>query len=127
MKPQPPPGRQLPVTAAFALVEQKQPAGNHAAWLVVLDDLSDQLGLLRACVHDDTRLMELPDTPWMAPVALGPLPDVLAPRAAALVDEMDVLRAGLLTRREETSRQLRAVESVPRDTSPTSVYLDSVG
>ena len=120
-------GRPSPATAAFALAEQAEPVGNHAAWLIVLNDLADQLARLRDCVQDDTRLMELPDAAWQAPDALGPLPDALALRATALVEEMDLLRASLLRRRDETSKQLRAVESVPRDTSLTAVYLDSVG
>ncbi|MFL4473885.1 hypothetical protein ACIPVK_07805 [Paeniglutamicibacter sp. MACA_103] len=71
--------------------------------------------------------MALPETSWQAPVARGPLPVEFEVRAAVLVEEMKVLQAVLRRRREDIAKQLRAVGTVPRDVSQTSVYLDSVG
>jgi hypothetical protein len=82
---------------------------------------------LRESCADDTSLFELPDTSWSPPAGLGELPPELAPRARALLEEMDSLTPVLGERRDEAARQLRAVSSVPRDSSVTSVYLDSVG
>lgn len=113
-----------PTPAAFALAEKAGSVDAYEEWILVLDELAGQLARLRG---DDSSLLELSNTPWPPPVGLGDLPADLAPRAAALIEEMDALRPLLVQRGEATMKQLRAVESVPRETSMTSVYLDSVG
>lgn len=82
---------------------------------------------LRESCADDASLLELPHTSWNPPAGMGELPLELAPRARALLAEMDSLTPVLGERRAEAARQLRAVSSVPRDSTVTSVYLDSVG
>lgn len=81
---------------------------------------------LRRCALDSEELFELP-TSWSPPEDVGPLPSSLAPRAQAIFMEMQELAVVLKDRRDETARQLRAVDSIPRSMSSTSVYLDLVG
>jgi hypothetical protein len=112
---------------AYALAEQldSSPAANE--WVSFLDELETQHAELRDCTADAARLLEMSTMQWLPPVGMGEMPVDLAPRAAALIDEMDALRPKLQKRREETIRQIRAVVSVPREAGLTSVYLDSVG
>ncbi|WP_411730594.1 hypothetical protein [Paeniglutamicibacter sp.] len=109
------------------MAEQAEFTEAHQAWVLVLDGLAEHVAGLRGCAFDDSALLELSTVPWQPPVGIGDLPAALAPRAAALVEELEELRPALLKRRDETVRQLRAVVAVPRDSTVTSVYLDSVG
>lgn len=72
-------------------------------------------------------LLELPATLWLPPEGLGEIPEELAPRAANLLSQMQGLAPLLEQRREATIKQLRAVDSVPRDTGQSAIYLDSIG
>lgn len=109
------------------MAEQLESESVSSEWVRVLDELEEQLAKLRDCGTDEERLLEMPSAPWQQPVNIGVLPVALAPRAAALMADMEALAPDLRQRRDETARQLRAVESVPREAQPTSVYLDSVG
>ncbi|MFL4479368.1 hypothetical protein ACIPUB_13955 [Paeniglutamicibacter sp. ORCA_105] len=109
------------------MASQPESAGHSAQWERVLAGLEDQVAQLRESCADDASLLELPDTSWSPPAGIGDLPPELAPRARALLAEMDSLTPVLGERRDEAARQLRAVSSVPRDSAATSVYLDSVG
>lgn len=88
--------------------------------------MEDDLARLRRCALDSEELFELP-TSWSPPEDVGPLPSSLGPRAQAIFMEMQELAVVLKDRRDETARQLRAVDSVPRSMNNTSVYLDLVG
>ncbi len=96
-------------------------------WVGFLDELEAELARLRDFAVHDAQLLEMTNTQWHPPVGMGEMPADLAPRAAAIVQEIEAIRPELHQRREETVRQLRAVESVPRDAGLTSIYLDSVG
>jgi hypothetical protein len=109
------------------LADQLDSSRSCNDWVGFLDELEGQLGEMRDCTVDPARLLEMSNTKWLPPVGLGEMPVNLAARVAAMIEEMDALRPKLQKRREETVRQLRAVESVPRDAGLTSVYLDSVG
>ena len=117
----------MPTTAAYTLAEQLESESVSSEWVRVLDELEEQLAKLRDCGTDDERLLEMPSAPWRPPANIGQLPAALAPRAMALSAAMEALAPELRQRRDETARQLRAVESVPREDRLTSVYLDSVG
>jgi hypothetical protein len=117
----------VPLSAAFALAEPLESSPSSNEWVRFLEGLEGQLDEMRDCTVDPARLLEMSNTKWLPPVGLGEMPVELAPRAAALLEEMDALRPKLQKSREETVRQLRAVESIPRETGLTSVYLDSVG
>jgi hypothetical protein len=109
------------------LAELLEPSPSSNEWVRFLEELETQLAELRDCTADDAGPLEMSSTQWLPAVGLGEMPGDLAARVAAMIDEMDALRPKLQKRREETVRQLRAVESVPRDAGLTSVYLDSVG
>ncbi|MFF5791560.1 hypothetical protein ACFY5D_05885 [Paeniglutamicibacter sp. NPDC012692] len=96
------------------------------AWVEVLEQMEDELARLRRCALDSEELFELP-TSWSPPENVGPLPEALAPRAQAVFTEMQELSVVLKDRRDETARQLRAIDSVPRSGSPTAVYIDLLG
>lgn len=97
------------------------------AWPQVLDGLYEGLDRLRRAVVDDLGPSEPDEVPWSPPAGIGELPVDLAPRAATLFQEMEAMRVLIERRREETLKQLRAVEAVPRDTGTASVYLDLIG
>ncbi len=85
------------------------------------------MAALRSAAAEESLLLELPVAPWHPPEGLGEIPQELAPRAADLLSQMQGLAPLLEQRREATMKQLRAVDSVPRDTGQTSIYLDSIG
>lgn len=85
------------------------------------------MATLRSAAADEALLLELPVAPWLPPEDLGEIPEELAPRAAALLSQMQGLAPLLEQRREATMKQLRAVDSVPRDAGQSAIYLDSIG
>ncbi|GAA1871597.1 hypothetical protein GCM10009715_18110 [Paeniglutamicibacter psychrophenolicus] len=105
------------------------PAPHRGAesWEQFLDELATDVATLRSAATDETMLLELPVAPWLPPDDLGEIPQELATRAADLLSDMQDLAPLLEQRREATVKQLRAVDSVPRDTGQTSIYLDSIG
>ena len=98
----------------------------EAAWSLVLEGLEADLAGLYRYAADSEVLFELP-TGWEAPAAIGPLPESLNERAQAVFGQMQQMSAMLAERRDETARQMRAVDSVPRVETDTSLYLDVVG
>ncbi|MFJ6417476.1 hypothetical protein [Paeniglutamicibacter sp. NPDC091659] len=96
------------------------------SWVAVLEQMEADLAQLRRCTLDSEELFELP-TSWDPPEDAGPLPLSLAPRAQAVFTEMQELAVVLKGRLDETARQLRAIDSVPRSETPTAVYLDLIG
>ncbi|MDQ0094648.1 hypothetical protein [Paeniglutamicibacter psychrophenolicus] len=109
------------------MAEQLESTPVSSDWVRVLDELEEHLARLRDCGNDDERLLEMRSALWRPPANIGQLPAALAPRATALNAAMEALVPEIRQRRDETARQLRAVESVPREDRLTSVYLDSVG
>ena len=112
--------------AALYLAENSTSGSIEEPWLAVLEQMEDDLARLRRCALDSEELFELP-TSWSPPDVAGPLPESLALRAQAVFTEIQELAAILKGRRDETARQLRAIDSVPRSLGPTAVYLDLVG
>jgi len=100
--------------------------GAHS-WEKFLEELEAHVATLPSAAADESVLLELPATQWVPPEGLGEIPEDLAPRAAGLLSRMQGLAPLLEQRREATMKQLRAVDSVPRDTGQTSIYLDSIG
>lgn len=96
------------------------------AWIPVLEDLEADLTGLRNCSLDSEELFSLPTT-WEPPVNIGPLPSSLKGRAQAVFEQMQELSVLLKGRSNEIARQLRAVDSVPRVETNTSLYIDMVG
>lgn len=96
------------------------------AWKGVLDVLEAEIAGLRRFASDSGVLFELP-TEWEQPTNIGRLPATLQDRAQAVFGQMQDLAGMLTERRDETARQLRAVDSIPRYESPTSLYLDVEG
>lgn len=95
-------------------------------WVAVLEDLEADMAGLRSYTADSGRLFDLP-TGWEPPVGIGPLPASLKDRAQEVFEQMQEMSGMLTERRDETARQLRAVDSVPRVESGTSLYIDVVG
>lgn len=105
-------------TAGTAGVEAEE------AWEDLLDRLEGELGRAE-------RLLEtLGDgdlTRWQDPVAPGPLPARLVPRAQRLLDGQRQLIAHLPSAIEQTRRQVRVTDRFSRTTRRAgrpSVYLD---
>lgn len=96
------------------------------AWIPVLEALEADLGGLQKCSLDSEELFGL-TTAWEPPANVGPLPASLKDRAQAIFEHMQELSLVLKERRDETARQLRAVDSVPRVETGTSLYIDVVG
>ena len=109
------------------MADSLDPHHDAGSWERLLDELATHVASLRSAAADETLLLELPVTQWLPPEGLGEIPENLAPRAADLLSRMQGLAPLLEQRREATMKQLRAVDSVPRDTGQTSVYLDSIG
>ncbi|RAX49708.1 hypothetical protein DQ353_07715 [Arthrobacter sp. AQ5-05] len=105
------------------------PAPVHVtdSWEQILDGLAAHVATLRSAAADESMLLELPVAQWLPPEGLGAIPEGLASRAAALLSQMQDLAPLLEQRREATMKQLRAVDSVPRDTGQSAIYLDSIG
>lgn len=106
----------------------RQPTGEAAelAWTAVLEELEADMAGLRSCTADNGRLLDLP-TGWEPPVGIGPLPASLKMRAQSVFEQMQEISGMLTERRDETARQMRAVDSVPRVETGTSLYIDVVG
>lgn len=100
---------------------------NIARWERFLAQLTAEICILREAAADEAALLAVLNHPWSVPEGLGAIPEHLAPRAVMLLDEMSALEVKLTQRREEIARQMRAVESVPRASGVTSIYLDSIG
>lgn len=92
----------------------------------MLEALEADMAGLRRFTADHEVLFELP-TGWTAPANIGLMPATLKNRAQAVFGQMQELARMLTERRDETARQLRVVDSVPRYESPTSLYLDVEG
>lgn len=92
----------------------------------MLESLETDLAGLSSYAHDNEGLFDLP-TGWEPPLSAGPLPASLRGRAQAVFEQMQEMSGMLTERRDETARQLRAVDSVPRVESGTSLYIDVVG
>lgn len=95
-------------------------------WTAVLENLEADMAGLRNYTAEGGGLFELP-AGWEPPVGIGPLPASLKDRAQAVFEQMQEISGMLTERRDETARQLRAVDSVPRVESGTSLYIDVVG
>lgn len=100
--------------------------GAELAWIPVLEALEADMAKLRRCALDSEELFDLP-TGWEPPASIGPLPTSLKSRAEAVFGLMQELFVVLKDRRDETARQLRAVDLVPRVETTTSLYIDMVG
>lgn len=96
------------------------------AWICVLEALEADMAAMRRYTADSEGLFELP-TGWEPSANIGPLPASLKARAQAVFEQMQELTVLLRDRRNETARQLRALDSVPRVESGTSLYIDVVG
>lgn len=96
------------------------------AWISVLEGLEADMAGLYSYAADSGALFELP-TGWETPANIDPLPASLKDRAQAVFAQMQEMSGMLTARRDETARQLRAVDSVPRVESGTSLYIDVVG
>ncbi|NKY10943.1 hypothetical protein HGA09_11085 [Cellulomonas hominis] len=66
-----------------------------------------------------------PTAPWRTPRGLGPLPAVLAQRAAALVERQRDLVQQTAQQLGEHRRSLRLAESMRTAPAPSPVYLDA--
>lgn len=126
MKQLPHRSKQLHSVAVCNLDKGVAPNDAELAWILVLDDMEVDLAGLRRFTLDSEELFELP-TSWEPPVSAGPLPASLQVRAQAIFEQMQELSVVLKSRRDETARQMRAVESVPRVETGTSLYIDVVG
>ncbi|MGL3805138.1 hypothetical protein ACSYDW_03495 [Paeniglutamicibacter sp. R2-26] len=108
------------------MAEDAASGASDAAWTTVLDQMEGDVARLRRCALDSEELFELPSS-WSPPENVGPLPAALGLRARALFAEMQELSAVLKERRDETARQLRAIDSVPRSGTQGAVYIDLLG
>ena len=108
------------------MAEAAPSGASDTAWIAVLDQMEGDMARLRRSAQDSEELFELP-TGWSPPEDVGPLPAALGPRARVLFAEMQELSALLKDRRDETARQLRAIDSVPRSGSQGAVYIDLLG
>ena len=107
------------------MAEAANPTGD-AGWAGLITAMESELSTLRGTL---TRGGELePDpAPWAPPAGLGQLPASLAPRVAALLTDMEAAKTVVAVKRDEVSRQLRAVATVPRPAAGNAVYLDVTG
>ena len=96
------------------------------AWIAVLEALEADMAALCRYTADSEGLFELP-TGWEPPANVGPLPASLKLRAQSVFQQMQELSVLLKGRSNEIARQLRAVDSVPRVETTTSLYIDMVG
>ncbi|MGO4493042.1 hypothetical protein AB4Y86_13280 [Arthrobacter sp. 2YAF22_2] len=108
-----------------------------AAWLLVLDvlemavtaaekTLNDPLGPLSAPLHQPESA--LPVQRWSPPVLSGPLPPEARRRAMALSAAQERVAKRLEAAKQDVSRQLHALSTVPSLSSPSrAVYLDVQG
>ena len=115
--------------------EPEDPAA--AAWHLVLDvlemavtaaerTLNDPLGPLSAPLREPEAA--LPVQRWTPPVVSGPLPPEARRRAMALSAAQDRVAKRLEAARQDVSRQLHALSTVPGLSSPSrAVYLDVQG
>ena len=115
--------------------EPEDPAA--AAWLLVLDvlemavtaaerTLNDPLGPLSAPLHQPESA--LPVQRWSPPVLSGPLPPEARRRAMALSAAQERVAKRLEAAKQDVSRQLHALSTVPSLSSPSrAVYLDVQG
>lgn len=92
----------------------------------MLERLEADMAGLRRYAADSEVLFDLP-TGWDPPEAFGPLPASLTDRAQAVFAQIREMSEMLTSRRDETARQMRAVDSVPRVETGTSLYIDVVG
>lgn len=120
-----PPPLQCP--AEISLAEPSIELPNIVRWERFLAQLTAEICILREAAADEAALLAVLNHAWSVPEGLGTIPEHLAPRAVMLLDEMSALEVKLTQRREEIARQIRAVESVPRVSGVTSIYLDSIG
>lgn len=117
------------------LVEPADPAA--AAWHLVLDvlemavasaekTLNDPLGPLSAPLHQPESA--LPVQRWSPPVLSGPLPPEARRRAMALSAAQDRVARRLEAAKQDVSRQIHALSTVPGLSTPSrAVYLDVKG
>jgi len=108
-----------------------------AAWHLVLDvlemavtaaerTLNDPLGPLSAPLHQPESA--LPVQRWSPPVLSGPLPPEARRRAMALSAAQERVAKRLEAAKQDVSRQLHALSTVPSLNSPSrAVYLDVQG
>ncbi|MBB2993902.1 hypothetical protein [Paeniglutamicibacter cryotolerans] len=105
---------------------ESAPAAEEAGWLELIAVMESELSALRGTLARGGD-PEPDPAPWTPPAGLGPLPVSLEPRVSALLAEMDDAKLTVAGKRDEASRQLRAVAIVPRPAPGNSVYLDVTG
>lgn len=97
-----------------------------SGWLELIEAMESELSVLGGVLARGED--PAPDlTPWEPPAGLGQLPAALAPRVATLLADIEAATSAVTVRRDEVSRQLRAVATVPRPPAGNSVYLDVTG
>jgi hypothetical protein len=101
-----------------------EPAGNHARWLAVLDELEAQLAAAAARTDGGAGLAEA----WAAPKDLGLIPDELVGRATELAAAQQQAIASLRVELRANRRQSAYLQAVPKAAGTgTAVYLDVDG
>ena len=102
----------------------------HAAWLAALDELEAVAGRDPQAVAADAGAGAGAGTigTWTPPAGLGPLPPVLADRAAAVAGAQRGAHARLDAARKAVLAHLGVVRSVESSHEPERpVYLDATG
>lgn len=88
------------------------------AWSALLSRLESDLARARGG-------LEL--SPWRVPEGMPPLPESLAPRARALLDEQAEVTRAIAAARSELTRAVTRNRRVSRSATTRPVYLDSLG